>query len=674
MSESLFSRVFLPKGRNKVWWAFIFVLILAIAGGLVSFGNYYNQAIDHYKLPFPPKVKEVPFHLGLDLLGGSQLVYDADVSAVPAGEQGQAAEGARDVIERRVNVFGVSEPLVQVNRTSDGKYRIIVELAGIKDIREAIKKIGETPLLEFKEQRTDTPVLTDQQKKDIEAYNKEAKVRAEEVLGKLLSGGDFAALAKQYSEDAETKNDGGAVDWVSKSEAPDVAKAAESVGVGKTSKDLVTTTAGYELLKVDEKRIKEVTASHLLICYQGAEKCDGNLTKEQAYAKIKELKAKATPQNFAQLAKDNSTEAGAKESGGDLGLFGRGAMVEPFEQVVFEQKVGTISFVVETKFGYHIIYKREENPEYKLSHILIKTKSAEEILGEDAQWKNTELTGRNLKRASVEFNPQDNSPQVSLEFDDQGAKLFEEITARNVGKPVAIFLDGYAISVPNVNEKITGGRAVITGNFSVLESRELVKRLNAGALPVPITLVNQQTIGASLGQASVDNSLKAGFVGLILVALFMIIYYRFLGLLSVIALAVYGVLTLAIFKIWPVTLTLSGIAGFILSVGMAVDANILIFERLKEELRAGKSLSAAIQEGFTRAWPSIRDSNFTTLLTCIVLIEFSTSAIKGFAVTLMLGVLLSMFSAITVTRTLLRMFSEEWFEKHHWLIGYRKSK
>ncbi len=281
------------------------------------------------------------------------------------------------------------------------------------------------------------------------------------------------------------------------------------------------------------------------------------------------------------------------------------------------------------------------------------------------------MTGRNLKRASVQFNPQDNTPEVSLEFDEQGAKMFEEVTARNVGKPVAIFLDGYPISTPNVNEKITGGKAVISGNFTVTEARDLTKRLNAGALPLPITLVNQQTIGASLGQQSVDNSLKAGFIGLALVALFMIIYYRFLGFLSVLALAAYGILSLAIFKLWPVTLTLSGIAGFILSIGMAVDANILIFERLKEELRAGKSLSSATADGFSRAWPSIRDSNFTTMIVCLVLIQFSTSVIKGFAVTLLLGVLISMFSAITITRTLLRLFSEQWFEKHRWLIGYK---
>ncbi len=672
MPDSVLSRVFFPKGRKKVWWAFSFVLILTIGGGLVAFGNYYNQAIENYKIPLP-KVKEVPFQLGLDLLGGSQLVYDADVSGISLADQGQAVEGARDVIEKRVNVFGVSEPLVQVNRGVDGAYRIIVELAGIKDIREAIRKIGETPLLEFKEQRTEAPVLTEEQKKEIEVFNKDAQKRAESVLGKLLSNGDFAALAKEFSEDKTTKDNGGDLGWVAAKDNADLAAAAEKVGVANTSKDLTKTTAGYELLKVDGKQIKEVEASHILLCYQGSEACQSGLTKDEAYTKIKELKAKATPKNFADLARTESNDAGSKAAGGSLGFFGKGAMVEPFEKAVFEQKVGTVSYVVESKFGYHIIYKTAENFEYKISHIFIKTKSAVDYLGPDSEWKNTELTGKNLKRATVQFNPQDNTPEVNLEFDDQGAKLFEEITGRNVGKPVAIYLDGYPISIPNVNEAISGGQAVISGNFTIVEAKDLTKRLNAGALPLPITLVNQQTIGASLGQESVSNSLKAGIVGLILVALFMIIYYRFLGVLSILALAVYGLLSLAIFKLWPVTMTLSGIAGFILSIGMAVDANILIFERLKEELRAGKSLSMAIQEGFARAWPSIRDSNFTTILVSLVLIEFSSSVIKGFAVTLLLGVLISMFSAITVTRTLLRLFSEKWFEKHHWLIGYRKS-
>jgi len=672
MSDSVFSRVFFPKGRKKVWWAFSFVLVLAIAAGLITFGNYYNQAVSNYKIPLP-KVKEIPFQLGLDLLGGSQLTYDANVSGVALADQSSAVDGARDVIEKRVNVFGVSEPLVQVDRGVDGTYRIIVELAGIKDIRDAIKKIGETPLLEFKEERTAPAALTDAQKKDMADYNKNAQAKAQDVLGKLLSNGDFAALAKTYSEDDATKNNGGDMGWVAAKDNPDLAKAAEQVGIGKTSRDLSTTTVGYQLLKVDGKQVSEVEASHILICYQGSESCQSGLTKDQAYAKIKALKAQATPKNFVDLAKANSTDAGTKDKGGALGFFGKGAMVAPFETEVFAQKVGTISYVVESKFGYHLIYKTGENFEYKISHILIKTKSQVDYLGPDSQWKNTELTGKNLKRATVDFNQRDNTPEVSLEFDDAGAKLFEQITGRNVGKPVAIYLDGYPISEPTVNEAITGGKAVISGNFTVTEAQDLAKRLNAGALPLPITLVNQQTVGASLGQESVANSLKAGIVGLILVALFMIIYYRFLGVLSVLALSVYGLLSLAIFKLWPVTMTLSGIAGFILSIGMAVDANILIFERLKEELRAGKSLTQAIQEGFARAWPSIRDSNFTTILVSLVLIEFATSVIKGFAVTLLLGVLISMFSAITVTRTLLRLFSEKWFEKHHWLIGYKKS-
>ncbi len=671
MSDTRFSNIFHPKAKGKVWWGFALIVVIALAGSLVVFGNYYNQAVDHYNLPLP-KVHEVPFQLGLDLLGGSQLTYDADVSAIAAADRATAVEGARDVIERRVNVFGVSEPLVQVNKTTDGKYRIIVELAGIKDVGEAIKKIGETPLLEFKEQGGERRSLTAVEKKDMEAFNAKAKVHGEEVIKKLAGGESFENLAKQYSDDSASRDKGGEVGWVSKRDNSDLATVAAGIPVGQSVKQPVLTVDGYEVLKVNEQNIKEVKAAHLLLCYKGAEGCTSEMSKEDAYAKIKQLKTQATPKNFADLVKANSTDLSNKDKGGDLGWFGRDIMAKPFEDAVFTQKIGTISFVVETKFGYHLIYKTDENPQYRLSHILLSTKNEDDILGPNDGWKNTELTGRNLKRATVQFSQQDNSPQVSLEFDDAGAKMFEEVTGRNVGKPVAIYLDGYAISTPNVNEKITGGKAVIQGSFTVTEARDLAKRLNAGALPLPISLVNQQTVGATLGQASVANSLKAGFIGLILVALFMIIYYRFLGVLAVLALAIYGILSLAIFKLWPVTLTLSGIAGFILSVGMAVDANILIFERLKEELRAGKSLSNAISEGFSRAWPSIRDSNFTTILVTLVLVQFSTSVIKGFAYTLLLGVLLSMFSAITITRNFLRLFSEQWFEKHRWLIGYKK--
>ena len=412
-----------------------------------------------------------------------------------------------------------------------------------------------------------------------------------------------------------------------------------------------------------------------MICHNESEMCENGLSKKEAYEKIKKLKEQATPDNFIDLVKENSTEPGAGERGGDLGWFGRGAMVKPFEDAAFEQETETISYVVETKFGYHLIYKQDEKvvEEYKISHILIRTLSKEDIIGATGAWENTELTGKNLEKAIVQFNPNDNSPEVSLEFDNEGAKMFEEITGRNVGKPVAIFLDGYPISTPNVNEKISGGKAVISGSFNIKDAKLLAQRLNAGALPVPIHLINQQTVGASLGHQSVENSLRAGMFGLILVAIFMILFYRLPGLLAVFALSVYGLLVLAVFKLWPVTLSLSGVAGFILSIGMAVDANVLIFERFKEELRSGKPLDSAIEEGFMRAWPSIRDGNVSTLITCFILIQFSTSVIKGFAITLGLGVLISMFSAIVITRNFLRMVSGEWLEKNKWILGVKKT-
>ncbi|MFA5020755.1 MAG: protein translocase subunit SecD, partial [Patescibacteria group bacterium] len=287
---------------------------------------------------------------------------------------------------------------------------------------------------------------------------------------------------------------------------------------------------------------------------------------------------------------------------------------------------------------------------------------------------NTQLSGKNLKRATVEYDQTSMVPEVSLEFDNEGAQLFADLTTKNVGKPLAIFLDGSAISIPKVNEPILGGRASINGNFSVEEAKQLAQRLNAGALPVPVTLVSQQTVGATLGQAAVQKSLIAGLWGLIIVALFMIIYYRLPGLLAVAALLVYTSISLAIFKILPgFTFTLAGITGFILSIGMAVDANILIFERLKEELRAGKDLAKAIDDGFARAWTSIRDSNVSSLITCFILYWFGSSIIKGFALTLALGIAVSMFSAILITRQFLLLAAKWKISKIKWLYHLKKS-
>ncbi|MDP2709069.1 MAG: peptidylprolyl isomerase [bacterium] len=720
MSDNILQKLAQPSPRAKVWWVFVFILILAAGASLVNFGAYYNKAVDKYKLPLP-QVKQVPFRLGLDLQGGTQLTYEADVSALSADEKGGAVEGVRDVIERRVNVFGVSEPNVQLNRTAGGDYRILVELAGIKDVNQAIKLIGETPLLEFKEQNTEIRKITEEETEQLNEFNRAAEGLAAEVLGKVLSGGDFSALAGAYSQDEATKDNGGDLDWITVRDYPEIYNLASGLEIGQTSQDLGQTSQGFEIVKLEDRRVKtdpftnaeekEVKASHLLICFDGTPGCESGLTRDQALDKINRLKAEATPVNFTDLVKQNSTEPGARDTGGDLGWFGPGQMVKPFEDAVFSQAVGTITGPVETQFGFHLIYKQDEKKieELKARHILIRTKTAEDIIGAQSEWKNTELTGKNLKSANVEFNPQDGLPEVALVFDDQGAKMFEDITDRNVGKPVAIYLDGYPISLPTVNEKITGGKAVISGKFNITEAKLLAQRLNAGALPVPIDLVNQQTVGASLGAQSVEDSLRAGLIGFILVVIFMIVFYRLPGLMAVFALTVYGLLMFALFKIgfsmaalvlvgiflligitvngWflvfaffsylllyfigglsPVTLTLAGLAGAIVSVGMAVDANILIFARMKEELGNGRPLPSAIEEGFKRAWPSIRDSNFNTLITCLILIMFTTSAVKGFAVTLGLGVIISMFSAIFITRNFLSLIPAGWLEKRHGLI------
>jgi len=271
------------------------------------------------------------------------------------------------------------------------------------------------------------------------------------------------------------------------------------------------------------------------------------------------------------------------------------------------------------------------------------------------QWKETGLTGANLKHADVQFDKNTGEPQVAIQFDAEGSKIFADLTQRNLQKPIAIELDNEIISAPTVQTVIENGQAVITGKFTIDEAKKLAIELNAGALKVPINLVEQRTIGATLGSDSVKKSLMAGIVGLVLVALFMIIYYKVPGLLATLALFIYSLVVLALFKLIPVTLTLAGIAGFILSVGMAVDANILIFERTKEELAAGKTIGLAIEDGFRRAWSSIRDSNFSSLITCLILYYGTTGLVRGFAVTLAIGILVSMFTAITVTRTFLRL-------------------
>jgi len=279
----------------------------------------------------------------------------------------------------------------------------------------------------------------------------------------------------------------------------------------------------------------------------------------------------------------------------------------------------------------------------------------------------TQLNGSFLQRAEVGFEQVTQSPNILLTFNDEGARLFQEITGRNVGKPLAIFLDNELLEEPVVRGEISGGKAQITGQFTLEEARQFVRDLNAGAVPVSISLLSQQTVGPTLGKVSLAQSLKAGIIGFFLVVAFMIAFYRVPGALAILTLSLYGVFLLFLLKIFGLTFTLAGIAGIILSIGMAVDANILIFSRFREEMDEGKSFSVSMEEGFRRAWPSIRDGNVTTLLAAFILFWFGTSFVQGFALTLAVGIFVSMFSAIFVTKNFMRLFINTRLEKIAWL-------
>ncbi len=553
---------------QKLWLKLGLILVLVVFFGGIIYpkipaaipgSNWFNK--------FSPK-------LGLDLQGGAHLVFEADISSLPAGEETSAVEGVKDVIERRVNTFGVAEPLIQTNKVGD-KYRVIVELAGVFDVNEAIKQIGETPLLEFKTQNLsigELPKITEEQKKEIEEYNITAKVRAQEIIAKLNQGENFIELAREFSDDP-----------------------------------------------------------------------------------------------------------GSKDVGGDLGFVSKDQFVPEFEKAIFEDlAVNEITASpVESEFGFHIIEKIEErglgnDQEVHSRHILIAKRNQADYADFQDQWSNTALSGKHLERAQLVFNQNTGSPEVSLKFNDEGKDLFAKITKENLHKPVAIFLDGEPISVPTVQSEITDGEAVITGDFTISEAKLLAQRLNAGALPVPITLVQQQNVGATLGVESVEKSLMAGLIGILAVVLFMIVYYRLIGLMAVIALVSYGVIVFGLFELIPVTLTLAGLAGFVLSLGIAVDANILIFERVKEELKEDQPLDKSIEIGFRRAWSAIRDSNISSLITTVILFWFGSSVIKGFALTLGIGILVSMFTAITVTKTLLLLIAKPKLAKIAWLFGCHK--
>ena len=392
------------------------------------------------------------FSFGLDVSGGTLLLYEANLDNIESSDYASAMDGLRDIIERRINYSGIREPRVQINKSGE-KWRLIVELAGIKDIREAIKMIGETPYLEFKE------------------------IRAEDEAKSILA------------------------------------------------------------LQVEEAQ---------------------------------------------------------------------------------------------------------------------KEKPDENVLQIDPYFKQTSLTGKYLERAELGFDQTTSLPIINIQFNDEGTKIFAVLTKKNIGQPLAIYLDDYPISIPVVREEIPSGKAQISGKFTLSEAKELVTRLNQGALPVPINLISQQSVGAVLGEESIQKIAKAALWGFILVLIFMIAIYRVPGFLASISLIIYVILVLGIFKALPVTLTLAGITGFILSIGMAVDANILIFEHAKEEIKKNKPVRISMEDGFQRSWPAIRDSNIATIISAVILYYFTSSMIRGFSVTLAIGVGVSLITALYITRIFLQ--------------------
>lgn len=427
-----------------------------------------------------------------------------------------------------------------------------------------------------------------------------------------------------------------------------------------------------------ESTEERVRASHILISYAGAERAGENVTrtKEEAQAEAERIleEINTTSADFGELAKQYSDDPSVTSNGGDLDFFGRGQMTKAFEDAAFSMETDQVSNVVETEFGFHII------------KVTAKEESAETITQENFYtyneisfdttpdpWKKTGLDGSHFKYATVTYT-QIGTPQVNIQFDSEGGDLFEELTGRLVGKRLAIFVGGELISAPNVNEKISGGSAVITGDYSLEKALQLANDLNTGAIDAPIILSGQYTISATLGDDALRTSLLAGVIGLIVLALFMIFYYRLLGFLAILALCIYSIIFIFILKVSPIVMTLAGIAGIILSIGMAVDANILIFERTKEELNEGKNFMAAVQTGFERAWTSIRDSNVSSLITCVILWFFGNSIIRGFALMLGLGILVSMFTAITVTRSFIRTLTGTRVSKSNFLMGTKEVK
>ena len=544
--------------------------------------------------------------LGLDLQGGGHLVYQANLTDRDTGESlevsAEQMQSLKRTIERRVNGAGLGEPIIQIL----GADRLLVQMPGVSDLERAKAYIGETAQLEFKRREILVP-------RDV------TEITADDVAGVTI--GYFPEPAEPVAESIDEQ--------ATSTEATPESEPAEA----ESSKQV------FALVEFTEDGAAKFQAIYqrlfaTFVTFQNAQVTGGN----------------APPPSFLDVTLEGTDQLRLSD--------------------VFAFSIQQVA--TSTTYAIAIPSSSPTGELAALEDVLARVGESPSILFTEIQGAVEEdvgLTGDDLARAFPGQHTASGAPIVNLEFNDTGTRIFGELTQDIITKEqttgvrdqIAIFLDGVELVSPEVRSAITAGTAIIEGNFTIERVQDLALLLEGGRLPVPIVLIQERDVDSILGADSLAKSVVAGLVGLALVLTFMTLYYRLPGLAASVALLIYSALVLAIFKMLPVTLTLSGVAALILSIGMAVDANILIFERMKDELRAGRTLLMSINIGFDRAWPAIRDGNVSTLITCAILFWFAdqlgASIVQGFAVTLAIGVGISMFTAITVSRTLLRFLA-----------------
>ncbi len=660
-------------------------IVLALPSG--SFGDsFLGKKLENFKIT-----------LGLDLAGGTELDYKIDLSEAMAQNSDNdsendvninaIAESVRDALEKRVNPAGVGEIIVKRSQINDEEH-IIIQMPPSSNVAQAKQDAEQDNRLEFFEENPDkakkarTTITT--YLEDITPQNWNQKIeeltQLDNVFHNTVSKARFKSeiIDQDLAEKIFATTPNSIIREIIETQTEIETTIDENGQIQLTSfpKDILAIVKVNESLEEDREKTTPPKAKvrHILFAYPEATRAPEDVhyqNQEEAKAKAEEtlekLKNEGTG-NFADLAKQLSTEPAAQESGGDLGEFEPGKMVAQFDEAVFSrEKSGLLEEVIETPFGFHVIEVLSITPEVK--ETVREEKRSYEMIAWDINeiiWTPTPLGGAQLENAIVGYN-EIGQPLVNLLFDSEGGDMFAELTGNVASRKcndnpcrLGIKVGGNWITQPTVQEKIIGRNAQITGQFTFESAKRLADGLNLGAIDAPVNLSGQTTITPQLGEAQLQKSLKAGFYGFLATIIFMIIMYRFAGFIAGIALLLYATLFITILKTWPeslggpIVLSLSGVAGIVLSIGLAVDGNILIFERLKEELFKGKSLRQAVDLGFERAWSAIRDSNLTTLLTCIILFSTGSSIIKGFAITLIVGTILSMFTALTLSRNLLR--------------------